>query len=178
MDPHQPFSQDDRRHFVGFPSNDVDDEYGEEENEMLEKLSPEEEDDDDDDDEAEDSNRHPAMPPPTGIMRGMNPPIDTKDKSEDDKMDNDGDGAPWTVDWTAMAGDHLQKALEEYKLHAKNLFQAITTFVDESNAVHNEWTVIQDAEQAESRRLDEVEPDVFQATHGEQFEDFPSENDS
>ena len=103
------------------------------------------------------------MPPPEsrrcnnqgGEEQGSNDA--TKEPRED---------APWSVDWTTLAAERLKEALEAYKDHAKGLFEAISTFVDESNAIHAEWHDLHQAELAESQRLDEVEPDVYHATMG------------
>ena len=99
----------------------------------------------------------------------MPPPPNTPDQRHEEQEQQDGNDAfpedgPWSVDWTSMAAENLKTALEGYKEHAKALFGAMTTFVHESNAVHAEWQAIHQAELAESQRLDEVEPDVYQAT--------------
>ena len=105
-------------------------------------------------DEAHDaSSTHLVPPPSTGEEESPS------EEKEQVNMD-----APWSEDWTKLAADRLNQALEGYKEHAKCLFQAISAFVDESNAVHAEWHSLHQAELAESQRLDEVEPDVFQAT--------------
>lgn len=102
------------------------------------------------------------MTPPSGL---------TNDKDADEKQDETLDmevaeGAPWSEDWMAVAEETLQKSLDAYKVHVKSLFGAIDTFVKESNAIHAEWTQLQQDEYTESQRLDAVEPDIRQATRG------------
>ena len=101
------------------------------------------------------------MPPPSQINQ------ENKDETNDPTIaeeEQEGGDDVFSVDWTACAAENLNKALEGYKQHAKSLFEAITAFVEESTAVHAEWTTIRQAEHAESQRLDEVAPDVYQAT--------------
>lgn len=102
------------------------------------------------------------------------------DSNETAGQNDDEVQAPWTVDWKEKSSVDIQKALTDFKDHAKELFKAIVAFVDESNEVYKEWSIIQEAETKETQRLNEVEPDVYQATRCEDMygeEASPAEND-
>jgi len=99
------------------------------------------------------------------------PPSHLFDNNDIEGGDQDGilddvEGAPWSIDWSKVAAEKFNAALEGYKHHTKSLFAAIDTFIKESNAIHSEWTEIYQAECAESQRLDKVEPDVLHAMAG------------
>ena len=114
-----------------------------------------------------------SMPPAPHGHGGYMPPSDLfkinedneEEEIQDDTLDNV-EGAPWTVNWTGVAKDKLVKAMNDTKLHANSLYVAIETFIKEADAVHSEWSEIRRAEYAESQRLDEVEPEVHNATAG------------
>jgi hypothetical protein len=89
-------------------------------------------------------------------------------RSEDDEMVDNEEGVrrtdPWSQDWAKVADTKFDLALQDYKGHAKTLHAAICNFVKESNQVHQEWSAIQKAEDAEACRLDEVAVQVHHST--------------
>lgn len=167
MNPQPPFAQNDGP-YSHYLSNEISEEYGEDPSNENPPLDV-------------DYHEHelpPVVPPAEGMVSDLQPQINQSEEDENEEAEAEitgGEEAPWTVDWKEKATNHLKTALEDYKRSAKSLYEAIVTFVDESNEIHKEWSVLQEEERAESRRLDEVEPDVLNATHGEEYGDIAPE---
>jgi hypothetical protein len=87
-------------------------------------------------------------------------------ESLDDGHDNDDEeeiDETWTR-WKDDAGKKLQSALEDYKGHTKRLFTEIESYITKLATVDKSYASVQQSENAETSRLDQVAPDVEGAT--------------
>jgi hypothetical protein len=83
-------------------------------------------------------------------------PDQTFHNSEIDRGDEEG-----TIpDEIQKAAAQLEQALEETGTHTKRLLHEISVFWQESQAIQEVWTTVQQAEHEEAARLDQIEPDV------------------